>query len=277
MVGIICALYDESVEITRQLKFVKIEGIAQYSGTISNVQVSLFLTGPGIKKRSALVKWLRQHKFQHIINLGLAGALKKEAEVGESGVAGEVYYYLNGKENFRQRLDSGEKEGEKQSKKQEKNQKTVNLNNTKNEIVFQNINKRWKLLTVDQPIFSVEDKEHLLFQTGCDIVDMEGARLCQILTDNSVDSENNNNNIDKNILNLPLTILKVIGDTYDDEKYLVKEQYMRSFFSTFSFFKKINIIFQTGFSFILLYHKKKKLQKKLLYQLKKYLENRYGV
>ena len=266
MVGIICALYDESVEIIRQLKFEKVDKVAQYSGAISNVQVSLFLTGPGIKKKSALVKWLHQHKFQHIINIGLAGALKKETKARESGVVGEVSYYLNGKEYYRQKLDSAAKEVEKHRPKQKKNKKS--------EIVFQNSNKKWKLLTVDEPVFSVEDKEHLFYQTGCDIVDMEGAILCQILTDNFIDFKNKN--MDHNILNMPLTIWKVIGDTYDDEKYLVKEQYMRSFFSTFSFLKKINIIFHTGLSFFVLYYKKKILQKKLLIELKNYLEKISG-
>jgi len=107
------------------------------------------------------------------------------------------------------------------------------------------------LATVKNPVFTTEEKNDLYFQTGAELVDMEGAILCQVMKDLNIDH--------------PFTMIKITGDLPGEGELFIKEQKMRNFFSTRSLIKKFFIIIKSGTAFFTLYKRKRTLQK-ILYQ-----------
>lgn len=83
MIGITAALYDEGYEVIRNLQYEKRSGIGAYYGEVSGKPVSFFLTRPGIKKKTKLIQWIRNHRFECIINTGFAGALRPGFQIGD--------------------------------------------------------------------------------------------------------------------------------------------------------------------------------------------------
>ncbi len=76
MIGIVTALYDEAREIIPSLDYRKTDGIGAYYGVFAGKPVSLYLTRPGIPKKSQFVRWINSHPWESIINIGFAGAAK---------------------------------------------------------------------------------------------------------------------------------------------------------------------------------------------------------
>ncbi len=83
MFGIVIALYDEAYELFPLLRREKIDGVSQYIGSLSGQKASLFLCKPGVRRKREFIKWMEQHPFTHIVNIGLAGALRPGFAAGD--------------------------------------------------------------------------------------------------------------------------------------------------------------------------------------------------
>jgi len=229
MVAVIAALYDEVFLLLRELKYTKIDGIPQYTGKINDVSVALYLCKPAAPKIAKLQKFMKQHPFRFYVNAGFAGSLVTKFEYGDPVFAKKVGSFQ--KENF--------------FLKPEK---------------MKNLFEAHNLVTVNQPVFSLEEKEDTYFLSKAEIVDMEAHRLLKASSDIGI-------KLDK------WRILKIIGDMPGDEYFLQKEVAFRDFFSSHGFFKKLKIVRNTGIrTSWFLYKRKKFLQKKLYDSLFKILD-----
>ena len=146
MIGLIIALYEEAEKIIRQLDFQRIDGVAQYNGFLKGCHVSLHLSGPGVQRRTHIFKWLRQHRFESIINIGYAGALTSGFEAGEICKVSEL-----------------NRVGEKK--------------------IPLNLKKGFGLVTTDRPVFSYDNKEELFLETNAKLVDMEAYKIAEIISE----------------------------------------------------------------------------------------------
>lgn len=116
------------------------------------------------------------------------------------------------------------------------------------------------LVTVSGVVMGVEEKEDLRHLTGADVVDMEGYHLLQLAQKLGVADR--------------FICLKIIGDAFDDSVFFRREQYFRAFFRERSLRKKILIILRTGIpASIVLYRRKKMLQRKLSSLIAMVLQN----
>ena len=146
MTGLLIALREEAELITRELSFYRIHSIGQYNGFLKGCPVSLYLCGPSIKKRGHIFKWLKQHKFKKIVNIGYAGALVSGFNIGELCRVSRL-----GK------LD----------------EKDILLNKKSGET----------MITANEPVFSYGEKEDLFLRTQAKLVDMEGYFLAQTIVE----------------------------------------------------------------------------------------------
>ena len=143
MTAIICALYDEAFELLKTLYPAKANGIRYYIGVIKDTPVSLYLSRPGLPNREKIRRFLRLYDFHTCINIGFAGALKNNLEVGQLLKVSEVQDFCKNK---------------------------IKINKT-----------GVKLTSVNHPVVEVSEKNDLHLLTGSDIVDMEAYRLIELL------------------------------------------------------------------------------------------------
>ena len=231
MVGILIALYEESQRLLPELSFCRIDGVGQYNGFLRGIPVSVHLCGPGIKKRSLLFKWLRQHKFSFILNIGYAGALTPEFQLGESCKIDVLV--KTKKDDIDLILEKSKtKERKIKERKAEKQKKT-------------------RLLTTNTTVFGYDEKEDLFLRTACSLVDMEAYRIAEVLKESGFHLGR-------------FTVIKIIGDLPGDALYLRNEKIFRNFFSSRSLLTKLKIVFNAGLNDSwFLYQRKKFLQKRL--------------
>ncbi|MDH5716308.1 MAG: hypothetical protein OEZ22_01570 [Spirochaetia bacterium] len=219
MVGIVAALYDEVFSVLPYLNYRRIDKISQYNGIINGCDVSLFLTKPGIQKISNFKKWLEQHNFKIIINIGFTGALTNQFKLGDC-------------------LDI---------------KKIISLNkenlylNSKSLLKKQN----YTLITVNQPVFSINDKEDYQFEYKADLADMEAYKLL-------------NASLAKGFSLNQWYVIKIVGDLPGDEYFLKNEVLFRNFFTSRGIMKKIKIIYETGFLNSWHFYKRKRFLQKIL-------------
>lgn len=147
MLGITCALYDEAVEIIKLLHREKSGSVYHYTGTLQGIPVSLFLTGPGLKKNSAkLPGWLNELKITSLIQTGYCGALKTRYRPGDICRIGKVSTPGNSR-------------------------------------IFEMTAKLHdhEILTVDHPVITLEDRDDLMIKSNADLVDMEAWKICNLV------------------------------------------------------------------------------------------------
>ncbi|MES0491337.1 MAG: hypothetical protein ABUK01_15190 [Leptospirales bacterium] len=112
-----------------------------------------------------------------------------------------------------------------------------------------NSQKTYSLCTSPTIANTLDEKEDIYHNSKCQLVDMEAWNLLEILKKQKQD--------------LPLRVVKIVGDLPEEGDLLKHEEKMRSYFSSFKTLEKLKIIGQTGISFVPLYKRKKMLQKKL--------------
>ena len=230
MVGIIIALYEEGYELIKHLSFTKINNIPQYIGTINNIPVSLILVSPGIFKPNKLKQWIELHSFDKIINIGLAGSLIEQLNIGNTFIINKCVTTVIDKSKKHTLI-------------------TEILNTTQIHI------PEATLYTASKPIFTSDEKYEIYVKSNAIIVDMELYKLIMIIRQTSFPISN-------------LVSIKIVGDTFIDHTYLNNEIIFRPFFTTKSNIIKIKIIIKMGiFSFIKIYKRKRYLQKKILHEL----------
>ncbi len=144
MTGLLVALYEEAELIIRELSFHRVHSIAQYNGFVKGRPVSLHLCGPGIQKKSHIFKWLKQHKFERIVNIGYAGALVPGFSIGELCQVSRLSML---------------------------SEEDIVLNKKSGEY----------MVTTNEVIFSYDEKKKLFLRTQAKLVDMEGYSLARIL------------------------------------------------------------------------------------------------
>jgi len=147
MLGITCALYDEAVELIPLLKRQKTGSVYHYTGMIENTEVSLFLTGPGLKKnKNKLQNWLHQHQITTLLQTGYCGALNHRYQPGDVCQIGKV-----------SSIESTE------------------------EFKMTSPDENHDLLTVGHPIFTMEERDDILLKHKADLIDMEAWHICNLL------------------------------------------------------------------------------------------------
>lgn len=110
--------------------------------------------------------------------------------------------------------------------------------------------------SVSKVVSSLEDKENIHLNNQANLVDMESWRFLELFN-----SSKNKSHINPHCQPI---VMKIVGDQYNDEKWLKKEFYFRDFFRQKKVHFKIKIIFKTGvFSSIKLYRGKRFLQRQL--------------
>ncbi len=144
MIGCLVALREEAELIIQELSFQRIHTVGQYNGFLEGRPLSLHLCRPGVKNRVQLLKWLKQHKFQHIINIGYAGALVTGYKLGQASLISKI-----------SKVDH----------------KVMQLDNNKGE----------HLVSVNELILNSDDKEALFLKTQAKLVDMEAYSLIEII------------------------------------------------------------------------------------------------
>jgi len=103
------------------------------------------------------------------------------------------------------------------------------------------------LLSAKSPVITPLHKQQLREQTGADCVGMEAARVVEFLQGR-----------------YPLSVVRVVGDSVKDQKYLQREAGFRRFFTERKPGKKLSIAFSAGLHFFQLYNRKRKLQRRIL-------------
>lgn len=225
MVGITAALYDEVFELVKGLRREKKDGIYHYHGFIGQSEVSLFLTGPGLKKnKGRLKKWLSLFNFSGIIQTGFCGALRHGYMAGDVCRMDEVFSLEPPGRFFlaKDTLPEPAKDGIRQC-----------------------------LISVSEPVFKLEDREDLFLSQGAHLVDMESAELLGIVKEQ------------RPALMKNIRVIKIVGDVAGEEQLMNKEVKMRAYFTSRGFFKKLKIGFLSGPVFFKLYGRKRRLQKVL--------------
>ena len=228
MTGIIIALYEEFLPLKHSLSFRRINGVGQYNGFLFDKPVSVYLCGPNLKHRSKMLKWFEQHRFSRILNIGFAGALRPGLELGQ---ACKIKMILQKKNNpFRICIEKGE-----------------------------------YLITVENPVFSYDEKEDLFLSEKAGLVDMEAYKIAETIS------------MTEHVKLPSFSVLKIVGDLYGDAFYLKKEAPFRSFFTRRRIFEKLKIILATGLqNSWFLYQRKKFLQKRLLETVQEFLRVKGG-
>ena len=225
MLGIIIPLYDEAFLLIKKLTFQKIDGVYQYNGVIQNTKISLFLCKPQVKQKRQLQKWLKQHKWNLIIHLGLAGSLHPNVKHSTIFSISQVSFFDGHsfiKKNIQHQAFSYETSS---------------------------------VFTTDKIIYLSREKKQIYHQTKARLVDMEFVILNKI--------------IPLFLKDIPFYTYKVVGDNFDDEKYLQHEQSLRSFFREKKGYKFLQL---KNIKLCHVYFRKKRLQKKIWSIIKIFLE-----
>jgi len=150
MVAVVAALFDETWELIRRLEIDKSSPVTHYRGKISGVEIALLLVKPGFRKKKEFLRWLQSGRFERLINIGLAGALRNDLSLGHVCPIGRVSH---GKHLFElpqshQRAPEG----------------------------------AFHVIQTDSPVFSYDEKEDLRLRSGADLVDMESGTLLELTT-----------------------------------------------------------------------------------------------
>ena len=77
------ALHEEFLPLKDELSFHRTDGVGQYNGFLGGRPVSVYLCGPGLKRKSKFSDWLEQYSFSRIVNIGFAGALTRSLKLGQ--------------------------------------------------------------------------------------------------------------------------------------------------------------------------------------------------
>lgn len=240
MVGIAIALYDEAYELIKTLQFEKAEGFRHYKGEFCGTAISLFLTKPAIASKSALRSWLASQEFSHIVLSGFCGGLSEKQKLGEGYFFGEIKSKLP-----------------KSKTKKAKEQITSYVLSYPSDCL--RLFPVASAYCVQHPLFALEDKEDIFLNHAAEVVDMESFPFLEQYYGLRKKKH-------------PY-ILKFVGDEWADEKLMEKEKYFRAFFREKKSVTKLKIVLKTGvFSSILLYRRKRFLQRQLKKGLCKFIK-----
>ena len=159
MIGLIVALYEESRALLSQLSFTRIHSVGQYIGNLQGMPVSLYLCGPGLKKRGQFFKWLKQHRFDRILNIGYAGCMKSGFQTGQA-----CHIQLL------KRIG----------------QKNIHLNGNQGNILF----TADEVIGINENQQSDHTKKYYFDQTQASLIDMESYKIAETLSEFGFDLSN---------------------------------------------------------------------------------------
>ena len=205
MIGIICAEEKELLEIKRLMINIKEKNIYEktfYIGNIENKKIILVKSNVG-KVNSARVCQMLIDNFniELVINVGTAGSVDNNLEIGDVVVASELFQYDFDVTPFGRKLGEIENIGESIKV----DNKLLNL--------FAGMNvKKGIIASGDKFIVNKEEKDKIRNSFGALCIEMEGASIAQVCY------------LDK----IPFLVIRSITDKLDGSSKVEFEMFLES-------------------------------------------------
>jgi|GEM_PF-1907400 len=244
MLGITCALYDEAVELIALLNRQKTGSVYHYSGEINGAPVSLFLTGPGLRKnKNQLLRWIKTLQISTLLQTGYCGALTRNFRPGDTCQVNRVLPAIRGNPPNQPSAFTISPAMEIHTLPVD----SPTLECPPGDLPQNKALEFHSLLTVDHPILTAEERDDIT--QNADLVDMEAWHICDLLKANAP--------------GVKTRIVKIVGDVPGDERLMKYEISMRDFFKERNPLGRLKIALKTGPAFCKLYARKRMLQRTL--------------
>ena len=294
---ILCAIKEELLPLIKQWSCIYKH---QYLSYQSQEQDHIFMKtiGVGFKKKKELLYSLQQIQPRYVINVGLVGALhsssNKNFKIGKEALISQICLSKNLKENYNKSLHKNHnkkyqfQEHEKSKKKESKenievftiNPLSSNFSNeqdlshsTTNTSVPRE--KKYRLVCVSRPIFSLHEKLELAQNHDAHFCDMESIPLFSFIKEYNKESHKECNKKFNKEFNkeynkefnsshtknnkIQFYILKIIGDTPKEANLFCYEFLLRQWYQLNAYQKFIKLLrysHKLHILLLLLYYKK---------------------